>query len=347
MRNKIQLPQASGLLAYGAFKLKNSDPERSEKYLAAAVKTYILAKNTWETLSENTKDSPVNKILISPKLLFADIYIYKLTKNKIYREDMEERVKDLIECFRKRVYLQPAYRANSEYGYFSPNAAINLDFAWVPTFFIEEYPSGSLSEKMKESLDIFVKDIKRISSIEPWGQAMCFEKEGKRPARWPSNRPISYWSMLSYSLSRIGKVLNRPDVIELAERQIQWILGYNPFDISMVHGVGNKFVGGGDFLFSEPEFYNSFIRSGKKIWFYPGSVPTMAFRGVGGAKIRIFLKNVLWGPITGHPSGFPPMFIQPDYPIHPAPTEYSQFQTGNLCSGISSLAEAFSSMKRR
>ena len=44
------------------------------------------------------------------------------------------------------------------------------------------------------------------------------------------------------SASLIGKVLHRQDLIEIAEGQLQWIIGFNPFGQSLMYGEGYKYA---------------------------------------------------------------------------------------------------------
>ena len=338
------LPQHVGLLAWAAYALRDSDPTRSRRYQQAATVGYRFIKTSWEELGQERGDLPFHKLMIAPKLLFADTYLHTLTGEAEYRQDLERRIVDLCEALDARAYLAPGYRHYNEHAGIGLYwlTAVNLDFAWMPVFFLEERPQHPLAARLKRGLLTFAEDVKRLSAIEPWGQAMDLERAGKSPARWPCDRPLGYWSMLAYSLARLGALLGDRDLVLLGEQQLQWNLGHNPYDVCMVQGIGTRFVAGGDFLFNEPEFYNAFRKSGQKLWHFPGNCPTMAFRA-SRPGIRIS-RSPWWGPISGLPSGFPPEYLAADYPFHPAPTEFHQPLAGNFCAAAVALAHAFESM---
>jgi len=156
---------------------------------------------------------------------------------------------------------------------------------------------------------------------------------------------MNYWTMLTVGLARLGMLLDRPELVLLAERQLQWCLGHNPYDVAMAHGVGDRVVGGGDMFYLEPEFHRRHLASGRKLWYYDGNVPTMAFRIHRGT--RIGYGDSSGGPISGHPIGHAPMYLQPDYPINPGPTEYWQAHSGPFCAAAAALSEAMRWLQAR
>lgn len=326
------MPQVAGFFARCAEWLKAESPDRSDKFVKAAESVYESTRRSWESLADGRNKTLPSRLLIAPKQLFADIYLYRLTGRERYKQDMEVRIDELCRALEARAYLEPGYRAYLEAERGRPGVAVNLDFLWVPLFFLEECPDHHQCDRLKAGLRTFVNDIERLSAVEPWGQAMALTQEGRDPVRWPSDRPLSYWSMLAYCLARIGVLFEDVDIVRLGERQLQWNLGHNPFDMCMVSGIGERFLAGGDYVYEEPEFYESFRSSGKKLRYYAGNTPTLAFRQGGKG----------FGPImVGIPRGFPPMFLQPDYALHPGPSEYWQPQSGNFCAAAAAVASAF------
>lgn len=323
-RYRVANPQAAGIFAKVALELKNSDPARSKHYAGVADKIYRSTACSWEDLSLGNEKTPFNKLLITPKMLFAETYLSKLTGDPKYIKSLDKNVELLCELIEKRTYLEPAFRRYGETTYYVFGNPINFDFLWAPTFFLREYPKHPLAERLKKAMLVFVSDIERLSNIEPWRQAMDLEKEGKDPARFPSPQPISYWTMLGCGLARLGMELDRPDIVRLGERQLQWALGNNPYDVSVVPGIGDRFLGVGLMMYWEPEYYLAHPPVKGKLVYAPGCVPKTAFR-TGAFK---------------SPSGYSSMPVAADYAMDPGVMEYWQMMTGNFAAGAAAMHDA-------
>ena len=164
------------------------------------------------------------------------------------------------------------------------------------------------------------------------------------PARFPSSgrhqRSIGYWPMLAYSLSEIGMLLGDREIVHLAERQLQWCLGKNFADLSMVQGVGRRFVAGGDHIFWQTEFFDAWLRSDKKLMYFDGNVPTGAMRDLGDGTVRVRKGDNWEPPLRGYPKGYCAMAATPDYGIHPAPSENYLPQTAQFALAASGVYKA-------
>lgn len=325
-RLRVALPQTIGMFARAALELKESDPVRSRRYREVAQRTYRAVDYSWNVVSpQENLAAPFNQLLITPKMLHGDLYLRKLDSDSKYAKDLDERVQTLCELLEKRVYLEPGYRRSGEMTGLVSGASINFDFLWVSNLFLQECPDHPSTARLKKALLGFVKDVERVSNIEPWRQAMDLEKEGTEPARWPAPLPHSYWTMMAMGLARLGVILDRPDVVLLAERQMQWVLGNNPYDLCTVTGVGERYASVGEQMYLEPEFYRTQITRGRKLWTVPGCVSKSAFRNMAGDM---------------HPSGFAYMMVAPDYPTDPGQCEYWQPMVGNTMAAAAVMSEA-------
>ena len=141
--------------------------------------------------------------------------------------------------------------------------------------------------------------------------------------------------MLSYGLAGASRVLDDPTLLTLAEQQFQFLLGFNPQDIAMVSGVGDRCVAGGDMLYLEKEFYKG-VLAGKHAWSLPGNVPTMGFRAAGS---RFSREDSAWGILSLFPQGFWPMFLDGGYPHDPGPTEFWQVHCGLFTAAAAMLSD--------
>ena len=92
-----------------------------------------------------------------------------------------------------------------------------------------------------------------------------------------------------------------PRYLAFVYDQINWILGNNPFDVSMMEGSGSAFV---------PTYHHRIIFSGVARGAIPGSVINgMTWRGLGedvpyldmtGIDIPFFSSNECWLPHNTH-----------------------------------------------
>jgi len=345
LRFRVAGPQTAGMFARAAIRTRDSDRERSTRYREAAEKVYRATRTGWETLSNGLDRIQFNRLSYDSKQIFGAVYLHKLTGDQGYQADLANHLKSYCEAMEARAYLEPGFRYGGQHGGTPGGATLVLDILWAPTFFLQEMPGHPLASRVRKALLLLVEDVVRVSSMEPWGQAMDLERPGTPPARWPAARPMNYWTMLTVGLARLGMLLDRPELVLLAERQLQWCLGHNPYDVAMAHGVGDRVVGGGDMFYLEPEFHRRHLASGRKLWYYDGNVPTMAFRIHRGT--RIGYGDSSGGPISGHPIGHAPMYLQPDYPINPGPTEYWQAHSGPFCAAAAALSEAMRWLQAR
>lgn len=328
----LPMPQAAGALAMGACTLREVDPQLSQICVRAAIKNYECP------LNQKLHTDPVQVA----KALFAEMYLWKLTGEGKYRARMNEHAPMVAKALKDRAWA----RLSDVYGCHNPAGGLIQEFVWVPCLFVKLYPNHAAVPNMKAALRSFADGVARVSSIEPWGQAMDISTSSdSTPARYPGDqRYVNYWSALAYGLAQIGMVLEDKSIILLAERQLQWNLGKNCADLCMVHGVGNRVVAGGDMLFDQAEFFSAWLKGDRKLFCYDGCVPTLAWRHIGNGQVKMGRAG-WWPPISGYPRGYYHSFLHADYPVHPAPTEYYLPQTANFLLGAVGVYEALRSLE--
>ena len=328
------LPQAAGVAARGSLLLRDLDPALSKRLLKTAVRNYEFNR-FWR---RTTGDLTPEKFLMAAKGLFAEIYLSRLTGKAKYLERMNHHAKLVTAGLEQRLYRRTdeLYRASHHDG------NILQDFVWTICHLLKEYPYYADREQVVASLKLFVAHVREVSEIDPWGQARSLTAgEGMTPARMPSaSRPIGYWPMLAHSLAEIGMLLHDESIIRLAERQLQWCLGKNISDLSMIHGVGERVVAGGTHYFLSPEFLQNWMKSDRKLFTFDGMVPTMAFRDTGDGIVKWKPGDNYDPPLYGFPKGYVRYYLQPQYPIHPGPTEYYLPQTAHFAIAAATIHEA-------
>jgi hypothetical protein len=255
------------------------------------------------------------------------MFLWKLTGARRFGEDMRSSGERYAALVKAKTYLEPGYRNLGEHAGVSMGVALNMDFFWTACLFLENFPDDPLAGDMKSCLKSMAGEFARLSSVEPWGQAMNLSKPGETPARYPSERPLNYWTMMAYGLAKGAVLCKDKEMLRLAERQVQWCLGMNPYDLSMVAGVGS-FASLGDFYYREPEYYAA-LMEGRNKWHFDGDVGTGGSFRKGGAS---------------DPSGYTPMFADVGRPWEPGanigPSEFWQVHAGAFAAAAAALAQA-------
>ena len=89
-------------------------------------------------------------------------------------------------------------------------------------------------------IDVFankINSMKPLINMSPFGQVGRYTKDGGI-----SNIPgrSTTFAKNAWVLATTAILLNKPEYLNIAERQLQWITGFNPVDISMLTGVGKN-----------------------------------------------------------------------------------------------------------
>ncbi len=310
--------QTAGASAMAAFRLRESDPKLSQRYLELAELCYNRPA-LWKIVQAGREVGP-KEISAAAKVLWAEMYLARLKPAEAYRAQLEKTCAVLERGLKQRAYADLSEMAN---GADKAGAAIQ-DCAWVPALFVREYPDHPAVPGLKAGLRAFAAHVAELSRDTIWQQAAAMNgaKSGRPPARYPNAsrdntrfRVIGYWSMLTYTLAEIGMVVEDPEIIRLAERQLQWCLGKNFADLSMVMGVGEKFISGGDKLWWQDRYFEPWLASKDGAMFFPGNIVTTAFRGIGDA---VPAKGAL-SPMVIYPKGYSMLPVQPAYGVAPGP----------------------------
>jgi len=117
--------------------------------------------------------------------------------------------------------------------------------------YIRRFPEDKLSLEAKKSLEYFMEEVVvRLSSRSPYQHLMEYTSR-KNPQDiyigvYPDGRIIGqggfnrYMCEIAYISCLAAEVLHKPKYLDIAERQIQWVLGRNPRGVCSMGGVGYK-----------------------------------------------------------------------------------------------------------
>jgi hypothetical protein len=203
----------------------------------------------------------------------------------------------------------------------------------------EEYKGEILSERIKKCIDKYMKNVMLpLTKRSPFGHVGDFQK--KNPSLFRLTYKSSsgsyglnaYISCASFIFSKAACLLNKPEYLDIAERQVQWIAGRNPKGCSMVAGMGYKRAG---------------------VFTHMSAIPSHRDAQVTGGVISGFLggNGTKTGRDGGHPIDFPVINISSSgyASVEPGSAEAWQINTGWFLLAVSNLHDAkekFEKMKK-
>jgi hypothetical protein len=202
-----------------------------------------------------------------------DAALYRAEPKEELQHDLEQRIELIIaqqkpegifpfprECsdYRERVLgIPPAERAKLPYlspagaPYAISHEACGIDYIPAPfTYlhalldYLQLFPTGAHSAAAREALSRAMDLAVSLTDRTPFGQMM----------EWTfAPDPVNFVQMfhgydcallsLAVVACRAAGELERPELLRLAEQQMQWVLGRNPRATSLVCGVGHKQLG--------------------------------------------------------------------------------------------------------
>jgi hypothetical protein len=123
---------------------------------------------------------------------------------------------------------------------------IDTPFAYIIPLlrYLRDHPHGVLAKETSSSLDRFFRGIKtQIAASGAYGQMTQYRADGGPAAALPPEAPggLNAWFLAVGYLCALGaSVLKDPSLRLIAERQVQFVLGVNPFAMSYMVGIGRR-----------------------------------------------------------------------------------------------------------
>jgi hypothetical protein len=220
------------LLARVGRQVRVYDKELSDRCLAVAKDTYARARKAEINLSlpEFAPWKGGYLYYLQSGLLFADLEFYEMTGDRTYLQDAEFRVKNILDV-------------QDEEGFFyndqertSPNTTCGV-FMVALYDFISRHPGNSLGPRIKEAFRRWAEYTRPFARVSPFGQVGGPAADGSIRNIKP-NTNNGRFGDVAWGLAAAALLLKDPGYLQLAESQLQWILGFNPADVSMMADVG-------------------------------------------------------------------------------------------------------------
>jgi len=175
-------------------------------------------------------DSVARLIRRTSDLLMADLELEALTENERYTSDAHKRAESLADYQLSNGYWPSDIYTRTVYQGIAP-AALAL--------YIKAHPTSKSSEKAIKALRLWIDRLTRITNnpynLIPWEEGIFFNPYLEY---WYVGQNSQYLSN-AWALYLASPLLDEKKAESLADRQIDWILGANPYNLCMMEGKGS------------------------------------------------------------------------------------------------------------
>ena len=136
--------------------------------------------------------------------------------------------------------------------------------------YVGAHPRGETAQSATAALGRWLDRNLRLAdnpfSLIPWSEGVFFNPHVVNC--WSVGQNSQYLS-LAWALYLTADALHRPDARRLADRQVDWVLGVNPYGLCMVEGIGS---------FNPPRYHHRWAPSRER-GAVPGAIPNGFCRG--------------------------------------------------------------------
>ncbi|MCK4872899.1 MAG: glycoside hydrolase family 9 protein [Phycisphaerales bacterium] len=207
------------------------DEELAQRCISVAEEVYEL--DLAVDLSKPAYEEKQNSYLwLQAGLLMSDIELHKISKDNKYKDDAKNRVENILALQDEEgwFYFDQA-RTSDKYA----ECRFHL-FALYE--FLKHNPASELNSRIKNTFRRWADYNMRFAHVSNFGQIGGVEEDGRLRNLFESNYRNRRVGGFAWGLATAAILLEEPRYLEMAERQIQWIAGLNPADVSMMAGVG-------------------------------------------------------------------------------------------------------------
>jgi hypothetical protein len=246
---------------------KAKDADYSQKCLQAAIKCF-----DWCAQSNKAANPSIIGVSIQ-----ASLEMYRTTRQDIYKNFAIERASQLKKLQANNQDGDVSgfyYSSSSSQQPFKPKISDGCFEFTAICDLIKAFPSDKDASSWKEMIASYANKYlsfmsqKNSFGIVPYGLYSKQDPGGNRKVgnywyRYFMQPELSWWVGINANLASAGVglikaagILNDPKLKALGQKQLDWIIGLNPFNSSTIISVGynqpRQFVGGGEFRPSVP-----------------------------------------------------------------------------------------------
>lgn len=211
----------------------NYPEEKVRKYIRVAYRAY---RRTYD-LDFSRVPSPRFKndyLETQAGLLLMDIEFYKLTREEKYHTDAQKRVQMILAAQDEKGLFYSDYQKTN------PNSLHRYrdKFHQLALYeFVRVNPESPFRAAILDSFAKWAALVKPFTELSPFGQVGGLDKDGN-PRNLPQGTCNASIASTAWAMATAAILLEEREYLKIAERQIHWILGYNPLEVSMMAGVG-------------------------------------------------------------------------------------------------------------
>lgn len=204
------------------------DEDKVQEYIKVAERGYRRGYNAdFSEVPDGDKGSYLDT---QAGLLLADIEFEGLTGDEGYRVDARRRVEAILSAQDERGFFYSDYEGTRP----CRGRGFHL-FALYK--FLSTYPEDPLGPKIVDAFARWAEFWEPFARLSHFGQMGGPDRDG-RPRNLPLWTCNIHIARAGWAMATAAMLLDRRDYLEIAERQIHWIVGYNPLEVSMMAGLG-------------------------------------------------------------------------------------------------------------
>jgi hypothetical protein len=299
---------------------------KDQKLCREAVSAALLRTKAFLGCASKTKSPGAALAYFSP-LMWANINLYELTKDKKYADSAEKFSGIILNALKKADWNAPV---NSRFGSHPYPYAFMLA---LETFALK-LPGQKITEEIKINIRMFIDkhvaaDLDTLFGIKPL--PLLKSPLLKERTRLSNTKVASLASILALA----SVIFNEPGYLRQADRLLYFVLGVNPLGMSMISGIGWKT--------NAVMAWSSCIQGYQNGTAVPGSVTKGIFWGNGKRKISANnLYNGYYYYNVDHPEGFPFLTVAGKYPVMggPGQQEVWEIPTGAMLLALHNVKKA-------
>ncbi len=164
-------------------------------------------------------------------LLLLDLELYQLTGREEFRKDAERRAEAILAQQAREGYFFLDRAKKQKWG--------ECDFHLLALYrFLSSFPSHRLSQRIRRAFRLWADYVMQFAHLSSFGVIGGKDSRGKLINYRYSTGGNRFIAGFAWGLATASLLFKDKRYLEAAERQLQWILGFNPADVSMMAGVG-------------------------------------------------------------------------------------------------------------
>ncbi len=206
------------------------DEDLAKRCLAVAREVYDRYADFDLAIPENEKWRRTNLSYLQSGLLLVALELGDATGEARFPRDAAERAKRILDLQDPEGFFYDDETRTSK----TSRTGIHLPALYE---FLRRNRGTGLAGRIREAFRRWAEHVLDLGGLSPFGQIGGRAEDGTLRNLKP-NTNNGRFGELAWALATAARLLGEPRYLRAAEEQLQWILGRNPADVSMMAGVG-------------------------------------------------------------------------------------------------------------